>query len=441
MSNHSTDNHQTHLRFLLIISFCLLTFSLGAVLPSQSDRLSASATATAKPTPTYLVPTVPTGAIDIDVPILAYHNVDQEAKGGIYIATADFEKQLDTLLAYGYTTITMKDFVDFRNGKGTPPKKPIILTFDDGYQQMYTVVAPILKKKGMTATFFIPTGFIGIDEKHRLNNQSWNSSEPFAYHMIWPEVISLYKQGFEIGSHSVSHAVLTTVGWKDPSVEITKSRQALQFHLPGAAIDTFAYPHGIGDSSNLVRKIIQRAGYTSALAYGNPTGLANPAKSDIYAIPRIPISAGISLTLNPENPWWFFMHQVDPKFSLPKFKILETNVYSEQGYPTQTFHPGDKITVSLVIQNLSEPATFTGALQITGNSGVLVNSQTDAGKSLVVSRVKSLGKQNATIYTTFQLPSTTETGDYTYRVSVMDEYGLLCFLQSPKASGTFHVAP
>jgi hypothetical protein len=76
-------------------------------------------------------------AYDVDVPILAYHKVELSAPTTWYVTVDQFTEQMEVLKAYGYQTIGLRDFLDYRDGTTPPPEHPLIVTFDDGYQGIY----------------------------------------------------------------------------------------------------------------------------------------------------------------------------------------------------------------------------------------------------------------------------------------------------------------
>ena len=101
------------------------------------------------------------------VPILEYHMVDthEDADSHPYnVPPEDFAAQLDYLKSEGYTTITLMDLLRAKKGKQQLPEKPIILTFDDGYEDNYTIMLPLLEARGMTAVLFMPTNLIGLPD-------------------------------------------------------------------------------------------------------------------------------------------------------------------------------------------------------------------------------------------------------------------------------------
>ena len=97
-------------------------------------------------------------------PILEYHMVKDDAKPDevrYAVPPEEFAAQLDYLTQEGYTTITPQDYARARKGKQELPEKPVILSFDDGYEDNWRVVLPMLEERGMKAVFYVVTNDIG----------------------------------------------------------------------------------------------------------------------------------------------------------------------------------------------------------------------------------------------------------------------------------------
>ena len=93
-------------------------------------------------------------------PILEYHMIKDKVAEDEYdyaVPVEDFKAQLDYLKAEGYETITLQDYMKARKGTYTLPKKPIVLTFDDGYDDNYTNLLPLLEERGMRGTVYMVT--------------------------------------------------------------------------------------------------------------------------------------------------------------------------------------------------------------------------------------------------------------------------------------------
>ena len=91
-------------------------------------------------------------------PILEYHMVQEANPDKAYeynVPPAEFEAQLDYLEQQGYATISIRDYLRAKKGLQQLPDKPVILTFDDGYESNYTELLPILDKRGLKSTIFM----------------------------------------------------------------------------------------------------------------------------------------------------------------------------------------------------------------------------------------------------------------------------------------------
>src|SRR3989344_3154778 len=110
------------------------------------------------------------------------------------------------------------------------PAGAITLTFDDGNPSQYEIVAPILKAGGQPATFYINSGWLGVDE----------------WYMTWDQVTDLHKNGFEIAGHTLNHIELPTVNNATKTTEINQDYQNFVAH--GITPTNFAVPFGAYDN-------------------------------------------------------------------------------------------------------------------------------------------------------------------------------------------------
>lgn len=115
--------------------------------------------------------TIPPGAIN--VPILVYHSVRPQIKGEsplvdyFDVTPEGFERNLTYLKGNGFSVIPFSDLVKALVEEKELPQKPIVLTFDDGWENQYVYALPLLKEYKVTATFFVFTNAIG--HKHFLS--------------------------------------------------------------------------------------------------------------------------------------------------------------------------------------------------------------------------------------------------------------------------------
>ena len=209
-----------------------------------------------------------------EVPILMYHSVSGNG-APLTVTPAVLDQHLEYLANAGFTTVSLADLLDDQEGRGKLPAHPVVLTFDDGYQDTVKSVLPLLEKRGQRATFFIVSGFTAPDESHRHFERKQG-------HLIVAEVRALRAAGMEIGSHTVNHVKLTSLSKEALRVELTKSKLDLE-RLLGLSIDVFSYPFTAQRQD--IRAEVQRAGYRGAVT--GPRGTGNP-----YDLQRITIHRG-----------------------------------------------------------------------------------------------------------------------------------------------------
>lgn len=205
------------------------------------------------------------------VPILMYHYVEyvKDARDTIRksldIVPAIFEQQIVTFKDKGYMFITAGELGDYITGNGTIPEKPVLLTFDDGYRDLYTDVFPIIKKYQVRITVYMVSSF--LDKPNYLFK--WQLQEMVNSGLV------------ELGAHTVHHISLKEKSSKVDQDEITGSKKELEdiFHIP---IVSFAYPYGAYDEQAI--RSVKQSGYKTAVTtmLGDIIDSKNP-----YVIPRI----------------------------------------------------------------------------------------------------------------------------------------------------------
>src|SRR2546422_11280523 len=97
------------------------------------------------------------------LPILLYHKIDRIPPGSRYpknyVTPEQFEAQLAFLGRHGYTSVSFADYIAYRRGERLLPRRPIILTFDDGYRSNRTIALPLLRQFGFTAMIFLVAAY------------------------------------------------------------------------------------------------------------------------------------------------------------------------------------------------------------------------------------------------------------------------------------------
>lgn len=195
--------------------------------------------------------TVASSTEKLKFPILVYHIVrpsfpsDSQAVRDLAHTPEIFDAQMKHLGDAEYTIVSFTDLENHYQKKAPLPKKPIIISFDDGWSDQFQYAFPILKKYRYSAAFFMFT----------------NSIDTRGF-ITWDQLREMQKAGMTIGSHSRSHPYLTHI--TDPVKlwnEINGSKEKLEKEL-GVPITEFAYP--FGQYTPDIVALVKKAGYASA---------------------------------------------------------------------------------------------------------------------------------------------------------------------------------
>ena len=203
------------------------------------------------------------------IPVLEYHMITETASPDeeLYnVPPSDFREQMDYLRQEGYTTISMMDYAKARKGKIELPANPIILTFDDGYENNYTVLLPILEEYGLKATVYMVTNNIG-----RQGYLSWN------------QLRDMQERGIEIGSHTANHQPLTMLDPLKQEEEMKLSKLLLEWNGIHTVF-SFSYPNGAFSAD--MPGMLERNDYLTAVT--GDDGL-NTLGTNPYLLQRINI--------------------------------------------------------------------------------------------------------------------------------------------------------
>jgi len=160
----------------------------------------------------------------------------------------EFQKDLDFLLKY-FEPIDAETLHNYRIHKIVPRKPVFHLTFDDGMKEVYEIIAPILLKKGIPATFFVCSGFVdnkALFFRHRESleletiqiEDFLNNEKPY---LTTGQIKELSSQGFTIGAHSIDHPYYYTISFNE---QLRQTRESLDFisSIVNQKLRLFAFP-------------------------------------------------------------------------------------------------------------------------------------------------------------------------------------------------------
>jgi peptidoglycan/xylan/chitin deacetylase (PgdA/CDA1 family) len=267
-----------------------------------------------------------------DALVLVYHGILSEAKPEpfrYHHTAAEFEGHLDWL-ASRYIPATLDDFARWFRGEWQPRKPLVLVTFDDGYRNNATNAAPILTHKGFPAIFFLASGYVGgekplwpdvvftrimswknlsikdpdgracaipaspearqqlalsivemcknCDDANRREYITYLAGEVSSDTIVdaeaqqflsWDDVRALSSAGFEIGSHTATHPILSNVSTEQLQTELRESRSAIEAQT-GRPCRALAYPNGRArDIGDAVAAAAAEAGYQFAFSVSN----------------------------------------------------------------------------------------------------------------------------------------------------------------------------
>ncbi len=215
------------------------------------------------------------------LPILMYHAVEEPAADVLhpknYVAPDQFAAQMRALLDWGYTPITLDAWLAYRDEGARIPRRPFIVTFDDGYRNVRDNALPVLRGLGIAAAVFVVAGKIG-------GSNDW---EPAGEHVLdlmsANDLRALDAAGVTIGSHGHTHRPLARIPEADASRELAESRRALETLL-GHTVRYFAYP--FSNQSRRVRALAREAGYRACV---RGRGKMNFRHTDPFGLRRIQV--------------------------------------------------------------------------------------------------------------------------------------------------------
>jgi peptidoglycan/xylan/chitin deacetylase (PgdA/CDA1 family) len=223
----------------------------------------------------------------VEVPVLMYHEVSPSPHPAFrrYTVTVrDFTRQMRWLAAFGYQPIDMDALVRARQGGASLPRRPVVITFDDGFQGCADYAVPVLRAHGFTAVFYLVAGLMGATSR-------WLRPElgmELAL-MSWDTARSLAAEGFRCGAHSLTHPRLAGLDAASLGPELVDARRRIEDELSQPVVH-LAYPYGAFDQA--VQAAAAEAGYVTACS-------TRPGRSgaddDLLALHRVTVYGHDSL--------------------------------------------------------------------------------------------------------------------------------------------------
>jgi len=201
-------------------------------------------------------------------PVLMYHRFGYES-GSLYVTPENFEKQMAYLQDRGFEVIPAVEYVRGLKEGRRFGRKTVVITVDDGNRDNFTHAYPVLERRGLPATIFLVSNFIGHDPDY----------------MDWDQVRRMHEAGIDFGGHTMNDVYLPEVRSADELWrEITGSKAAIEEAL-GEPAPLFAYT--TGGFTESVKETVRRAGYEGAFTTNRGFSRGN---DDPFELKRVKVT-------------------------------------------------------------------------------------------------------------------------------------------------------
>ena len=355
--------------------------------------------------------------VSIRVPIIMYHNVAPVPQDVDWTTPDQLRADIVALQAYGYTPITYTELMNYRAGIGTPPAKPVMLTFDDGYGNFYTQAFPVLFALNAKSTVFIIT----LDADNNPNAMNWTQLQE-----LNGKLNATGERLVDVEGHTVTHPDLTTLDAATLQTQLVNSKQNLESHL-GKEIRLISYP--FGHTNLTVEQAAWQAGYAGGVIAWGGTELTSANK---WELKRVGGLTTTSVIYNPSQPGEFLFTKIaDPTVVVPLITINSIQYLDAAGnaLPSNTIEAGQTVRVRVIATNTGPATSGLVSLKLDNdsnhNNGVVYDSRLSGGDL-----VWNFASGTQTFDFNWAVPTSATTGQYYADVTFDDQYHVLYFKDS-----------
>jgi peptidoglycan/xylan/chitin deacetylase (PgdA/CDA1 family) len=221
------------------------------------------------------------------LPILMYHSVSSDSEKGVgpyyrlITSRQRFAEQMQWLAELGYVGLALEDALPMLVQGKANGRRPVVITFDDGFRDFHVAAWPVLRRHDFTATVYLPTGFISRERKSFRGRQC----------LTWDEVRELRRHGIRFGSHTVNHPKLYEMSWSQIESEARISKEHIQQELQ-EEVASFAYPYAFPQEDSAFRRtiagLLRDQGYRSCVT--TVVGRSQATDDELF-LKRLPINS------------------------------------------------------------------------------------------------------------------------------------------------------
>jgi biofilm PGA synthesis lipoprotein PgaB len=200
--------------------------------------------------------------------VSVYHHVSNSTPPSTSLSPEAFRAHLTFLAENDFTVLPVTEIINELNRGGELPSKSVAITFDDGYESIYSTAFPLLQEFGFPFSVFVSTG--PIDRQQ-------------AGYMTWEHLSMLRDAGVIIGNHGTEHRSMLGQSRDEARADILDAQSRITAEL-GPQPHLFAYPYG--EYSNESKEIIAELGF---VGFAQNSGAIGPT-TDQTALPRFPLA-------------------------------------------------------------------------------------------------------------------------------------------------------
>jgi peptidoglycan/xylan/chitin deacetylase (PgdA/CDA1 family) len=221
------------------------------------------------------------------LPILMYHSVSSDREEGVgpyyRLATSPnrFAEQMQWLGDLGCVGVALEDALPLLRSGKINGRRPVAITFDDGFRDFHSAAWPVLRQHGFTATVYLPTGFVSRERKLFHGKEC----------LTWDEVRELRQNGIRFGSHTISHPTLYGMTWSEIETETANSKERIQQELQ-EEVTSFAYPYAFPQEDRRFTErfidLLRKTGFQHCAT--TVIGRAE-ADDDLFLLKRLPANS------------------------------------------------------------------------------------------------------------------------------------------------------
>ena len=237
------------------------------------------------------------------LPVVMYHHVtENESKAGKYtVLTREFENDLKLIKSQGYTTVTVRELIDFvKNGKPLPDK-PIMLTFDDGFESFYALAFPLLQRYNLKAVVSVigsvTERYSTIDD-HNINYSNLNFDE--ISELDKSGIVEIQNHSYDMHKNSAKSRKGMSKLMNESNAEYSKALEADLMAAQRALWDNcrikptaVAYPYGAYSKQTLA--IVKNCGFECTMLCEEKINKITQGDSEcLYGLGRYNRESGIS---------------------------------------------------------------------------------------------------------------------------------------------------